>query len=259
MSNISNQNYFFIKISILLISLVCLNNFSLYAQESASSPSSVLRIGTMDLPPYGWKERGNEKKGIIFEMNEQIGVRSGLKFTNDILPFSRMLLLLEKGQLDLISSQAHSKSLKAGDKLAIQFKINVIAGTRKGAAIKTFEDLKGKSFIYHRSASYKQLNNYPKRISRVNSYEQILKMLKSQPLVDAGVFSEPAYYFWMKGLDFKVKDFGNVVMIETGKEQWIIVRKDMSKDLRAKLLIIVNEIYNEKMYDKLLLKYGKGH
>ena len=231
---------------------------SVFADDSPSMPETVLKIGTMDLPPYGWETIGGKKRGIIYEMNEQIGIRSGLKYTNQILPFSRMLMLLRKGEIDLVSSQAHKKSLNSGDKLSIQFKINVVAGTRKKSKIQSLNDLRNKHFIFHRSASYKQLDGFTEKISRVNSYEQILSMLKTQPLVDAGVFSEPAYYYWMKNLDYKESDFGKVVIIETGKEQWILVRKDMKSELRDKLSRVVNKIYLENLYEKLLFKYGKG-
>lgn len=218
----------------------------------------VLKIGTMDLPPYGWQDKAGPKYGIIYELNEEIGKRSGLSYSNQILPFKRMLALLKKGEIDIVSSQAHDASLSAGDKLAIQFDIDVIAGTRKSSKIKTFQDLKNKRFIYHRSASYKQLKNYPRSIVRVNSYEQSLSLLSKNRASDASVFSEPAYYYWMKQLGFTPKDFGNVILIEKAKKQWVFIRKDYPANKRKKIKRIVEQIYKENMYNQLLNKYGKG-
>lgn len=225
--------------------------------SSKSFASEVLKIGTMDLPPYGWQEKSGEKKGIIFELNEEIGKRSKMKYTNVILPFKRMLTLLQTGKIDLVSSQAHEESRKAGDKLAVQFDIDVIAGTRKSSQIRSFADLNGKRFIYHRSASYKQLEGFPKSITRVSSYEQSLSLLNRNRKSDAAVFSEPAYYYWMKELGLNKNDFGNVILIEANKKQWIFVRRSMSQALRVKLKKIVQDIYKENLYDKLLVKYGK--
>ena len=76
------------------------------AQQSAEEPT-ILKIGTMDLPPYGWKDSQHEKHGIIHELNQEIGIRSGFSFSNKILPHNRMYQMLKNGKLDLISSQAH--------------------------------------------------------------------------------------------------------------------------------------------------------
>lgn len=230
--------------------IVIFFNFSILA-------SDVLRIGTMDLPPYGWQDKAGKKHGIIYELNEEIGKRSGMKYSNIIVPFKRMLFLLETNKIDIVSSQAHDKSLQAGDKLAIQFDIDVIAGTKKTSNIRKFSDLKGRNFIYHRAASYRQLKGYPKVITRVNSYEQSVALLKKNRISEAAVFSEPAYYYWIKELGFKTTDFGKVILIEADKKQWVLVRKNMSKSKRIKLKKIVEGIYKENMYDRLLVKYGK--
>ncbi len=233
-------------------------SFIIFFTLQQSFASETLKIGTMDLPPYGWQNKEGKNQGIIYELNEEIGIRSGMKYTNTILPFNRMLKMLKNGKIDLISSQAHSASLTAGDKLSIQFLINVIAGTKKDSNIQTIQDFKNSRLIYHRSASYSQLKGLPSTIERVNDYKQIVKIIYSRKGIDGGIFSEPAYYFWMKNLGLSPKDFGNVIMIEKSKQQWILVRKNMPKQLREKLKTIVNEIYNEKMYEKLLIKYGKN-
>ncbi len=247
--------------SYFIICFLCISLNTFYAKSTQAQAlvksSDLLKIGTMELPPYGWKNSKEEKFGIIYEMNEQIGKRSGMKYSNEILPFNRMLQMLKKGEIDLISSQAHKASLAAGDKLAIQFSIDVIAGTRKGSLISQLSSFKNKHLLHHRSASYKQLKGLPKKISRVDSYKQMLRLISYRKTFDAGVFSEPAYYYWMKNLDLSPKDFGEVVLIEGGKEQWILVRKNMPEAMRIKLSKIVKKVYAEGLYDKLLKKYGK--
>lgn len=210
----------------------------------------------MDLPPYGWKSPDG-KRGLVYELNQEIGIRSGMKFTNTILPFKRMLHKLANGEIDLISSQAHEEALAAGEKLSVQFLINVIAGTKKDSQIEFINDFKGSSLVYHHAASYPQLEGVPQKIHRVNTYRQVVAMVHQREEIDGGVFSEPAYYYWMKDLELTPEDFGRTIIIEQAKKQWILVRKDMPVNLREKLKKIVNEIYNEKMYEKLLLKYGK--
>lgn len=231
---------------------ICFPTFNVRGE----SPT-MLKIGTMDLPPYGWEDKRGIKHGIIFEMNEEIGKRSKVSFENKIYPFKRMLKLLKSGKIDIISSQAHNDSMSSGDKLAVQFDIDVIAGTRKGSNLSSISSLKGKHLVYHRSASYKELKGLPKKITRVESYRQALGVLVKNREADAAVFSEPAYYYWMKDLGLTPSDFGNVILIEANKKQWIFVRRDFPLKLKAKLKIIVEEIYQEKVYQKLLIKYGK--
>nr|WP_320192605.1 transporter substrate-binding domain-containing protein [uncultured Desulfobacter sp.] len=227
------------------------------AQQSSEDPATVLKIGTMDLPPYGWKDSQNEIHGIIYELNQEIGIRSGFSFTNKILSHNRMYDMLKHGDVDLISSQAHQAALDAGDKLTIQFNINVIAATKKECGIQRIEDFKGKKLIYHHSASYLQLDRLPpQEICRVNSYRQSLRMLHDRGY-DGAIFSEPAYYYWMQDIGFTPNDFGKVIMIESNKEQWIFVRKELPQKIRIILKRIVENIYRENMYEDLLKKYGK--
>lgn len=224
----------------------------------ADEHKKIFRIGTMDLRPYGWEDLSGSKQGIIFEMNEEVGKRLKITYENRIYPFKRMLKLLREGKLDMISSQAHFESLSSGEKLTVQFDINVIAGTRKDAMINQIKDFKGKQMVYHRSASYIELAGVPKDIVYVNSYRQALSVLVKDRKASGAVFSEPAYYYWMKDLGLTKKDFGPVIMITQNKKQWVFVRKGLPEKLKRKLTKIVDDIYQEGLYSSLLNKYGKN-
>ncbi len=253
------------KQSYLRIYTVCICCFLIWASgitiadaQNSTDELTFIKIGTMDLPPYGWEDSHHKRYGIIYELNQEIGIRSGFLFTNVILPPNRMYYLLQRGEIDLISSQAHQAAQDAGDKLAIQFNINVIAATKKGSGIQKIEDFKGKNLIYHHSASYSQLEGLPQNIQRVKSYRQILELLYFRPLNDGAVFSEPAYYYWMQVMGRTPADFGKVIMIERDKEQWIFVRKGLPQKIRIILKQIVEDIYRENLYEELLKKYGKN-
>ena len=242
---------------------ICLCLFAIWASgvsvteaQERTGKATLLKIGTMDLPPYGWQDSKLEKHGIIYELNQEIGTRTGFMFTNEILPHYRMYDLLKSGKLDLISSQAHEAAEDAGDRLAVQFNINIVAATQKGSGIQKIEDLRGKRLIYHYSASYPQLDGLPEDIHRVKGYRQMLRMLHSRPY-DGAVFSEPAYYYWMQDLGFTPDDFGNVIVIEGNKKHWTYVRKGLPQKIRSVLKRVVEEIYQEDRYRELLIKYGK--
>jgi ABC-type amino acid transport substrate-binding protein len=216
----------------------------------------TLRIATMKLPPYGWIDKDQKRHGLVFDISQEIGIRSGLTFTNKILPFNRMLSMLKNGKIDILSSQPHPKALDAGEKLGIIFKINVIAATKKNSRISKIEDFKGKELIYHLGSSYQQLEGLPKKIHRVTSYRQSLEMLHTRESIDGAVFSEPAYYYYMQQIGLTSNDFGKVIYIERDKEQWIFVRRGIPLGIKAKLKRVVEEIYQENMWEQLLKKYG---
>jgi len=232
--------------------------FSLLAsQENQSDSNDVLKIGTMALIPYGWKDINDKKYGVIYELNHEIGLRLGIPFTNEIYPFKRMLKMLNNGDLDIISSQAHQEAMNSGEKLAIQHDVVVMAGTRKGSKIQSIEDLRDKNVIYHLSSSYKKLAAIPHSITRVNNYKESVMTLYRNKDVDAAVFSEPAYYYWLKELGLTSEDFGNVVVISPQKKQWVFVRRDLPDRLKSDVKRVVAKIYKENVYNDLLFKYGK--
>lgn len=241
----------------LLALAACFLGSTLLLAQNTSESVTSLKLVTMDLPPYGWVDEQGKPHGIIYELTEEIGKRSGIPYTHKIRPFSRMLLELKYGKVDLLSSQAHQRSLDAGDKLEVQFLIDVIAGTKKESGIAKIQDFQGKNMIYHNAAFYPQLDGLPEKISYVKGYKQVLNMLHQRPSLHGGVFSEPAYYYWMQDIGLSPSDFGEVIVIEAAKPQWVFVRKDLPNKLRLKLKKIVQDIYEEGMYESLLKKYGK--
>ena len=235
--------------------MVWLQAVSLAEVQSSDREITTLRIASQDLPPYGWKDAQGKKHGVIYDMNQEIGIRSGLPFTNEILPLSRILMMLKNGKIDLLSSQAHQPALDSGDLLTVQFKVNVIAVTRKGSEIRSIKDFRDKDLIYHHSASYSQTEGLPKKNYRVKSYRQAVQMLYARPKVDGAIFSEPAFYYWMRDLELRREDFGRIIMIEPDKKQWILVRQGMPQKTRESLKKIIEEIYREDLFEKLLYKY----
>lgn len=242
---------------LVVLSLLIPLLFSVSIKANPSHSVGTLKIGTMSLAPYGWQDKEGQGHGIIYELNQEIGLRLNIPFTNKIYPFKRMLKLLDSGQLDLISSQAHRDTLKSGEKLAIQHSIDVIAVAKKGSNIQYLTDLKGKNLIYHLSSSYQELEGFPNSITRTNNYRQSLLALHKGVDQDAAVFSEPAYYYWRKELGLTDRDFGNVVLITSNKYQWIFVRRGLADSLKKDIKKVVSEIYQQNLYQDLLLKYGK--
>lgn len=219
---------------------------------AVAADMQTLRIGTQLLPPYGAVDGRGHKWGLLYELNQKLGKRSGMAFSNELYPYPRMIEMLACGKLDAISSQPHDLALAAGDKLAVQFEIDVIAVPRKGAGVKTLEDFRDREVVYHQGAAYAELDALPAAIHRVSDYSSVLKMLFRWENLAGGVFSEPAYYYHLHELGLSPKDFGAAIMVSPGRKQWVFVRKDMPAAMRERLAKAVNEIHAEGMYQRLL-------
>ncbi|NND48665.1 MAG: transporter substrate-binding domain-containing protein [Rhizobiales bacterium] len=222
---------------------------------AADTPPDTLRIGSMLLPPWGQTDNQGRNSGVIYELNEEIGRRSGLHFTNEILPFGRMIENLKQGRLDLVSSQAHWSARAAGDRLGVQFTIDVMVAVRKNSGIETIEDLQGKDLVYHHAASYPQLEGLSRSIFRVNSYEQSVRMLIRRPEFDGIVLTAPSFRYWTRQLGRQPSEF-KTIPLEINKKQWILVAKDMPQETRTKIKRAVDEIYQSDLYERLLDKHN---
>jgi ABC-type amino acid transport substrate-binding protein len=222
----------------------------------AAATPGRLRIGTMELPPYGWIDEQGRRRGAYFELGEMIGTRAGLPYENEIMPFGRMLQSLKDGRVDLASSQAHQQALDAGEPLAVIHTINVVAATRKGSGIRTLGDLKGKTIVLHRGASYKQLDGLPGSVEVVDSYEQALRMVHARAGIDAAVFSEPAYWYLLQKLGLRSDDFGRLLTLEVNKEQWIFVRHGLDESLKSRLRSVVDQLREQAAFEKIIRAFG---
>lgn len=243
---------------LLIIWAICIPAFlSTTASITFAEAPYTLRIGTMDLAPYGGTHPNGKKFGIVYQLHQEIGKRSGLAFTNEIYPFPRMVDMLKHGELDLLTAQPHTSTLDAGDQLIVQNKINLIAGTTKDSGLKSIEDLKGKHFIYILHASYPSLKDIPGNIYRVNNYKIMLKMLHDRTANEVGVFSEPAYYHWMNTMGFSPNEFGQAIKVAQ-REDWVFVRKDLPNAVREKLIKAVESMHRDKFYEKLFEKFKRG-
>ncbi|ASJ95932.1 type 2 periplasmic-binding domain-containing protein [Shewanella marisflavi] len=63
---------------------------------------SQLRVGIIDVKPWGYEESG-VIRGTQIDRYRELEKESGLKFTYILLPLKRALFMLEKGQIDILS------------------------------------------------------------------------------------------------------------------------------------------------------------
>ena len=225
---------------------------------TAFAMQPYIRLGSMELPPYGWKTATGERCGIVYQLNEVIAQRYGARYTNEIIPFARQYQMLRSKQIDLISSQPHEDAIAAGEKLAVIHTNNIIAVAKRDSGIHSFADLNGKAVLYHSGASYPKLDKIVGSIHFVPNYQTSLNMLFKAKGVDAAVFSEPAYYYWLNKLGHNPNAFSAPLLVESSRPQWIFVNRQLPDPVKTKLRSVIQSIEDEDLYTQMvdLLKQG---
>jgi ABC-type amino acid transport substrate-binding protein len=71
-----------------------------------------LRIGTIDVPPYGMMDNEGATDGVLYQLGSRIAQRTGLPYNNLLYPTGRVYAMLTHRQLDLaISSRSLDRDL----------------------------------------------------------------------------------------------------------------------------------------------------
>ncbi len=77
-----------------------------------------------------------------------------------------------------------------------------------------------------------------------------------QPALDAGIITEPAFYYWARDLKLDPsKDFGDIIVIEDNEPQRIFVRRNLPEDIKKRIKEATMRLYQEKAFDRLKNKY----
>lgn len=93
----------------LLRLLCCLSCLAAFAAQPAAKP---LRIGTLDIPPFGLRDENGRPQGAFFGLGQQIAKLAGVKADNQLLPTARLYAMLQRRQLDLtISSRSLDRDM----------------------------------------------------------------------------------------------------------------------------------------------------
>lgn len=124
--------------SALTLCLFLSNTSVVHAEEQP------LNIATIPLPPWGFVEAPLGSQGICYEWANAIAERMGRKYTNRIMPMSRLFKALEYGRIDfsIFLRTPFSESIAVPiANVGIPFRTVILP--KKDLSIKSFEDLNG--------------------------------------------------------------------------------------------------------------------
>jgi ABC-type amino acid transport substrate-binding protein len=236
--------------------IICLAALLAPLHSVAETAEEKLRIGVLDLKPYGWEENG-VKGGIVYDLLHELAVRTQLDYSIEVIPFARTIDMLASGDIDLIISQPHAATLKAGEQLAVMNQINVVVVTRKGAAITERDGLKNKRLLCIVNSSYPELVGLTRNINHVRNYKIMLQTIAERPPIAGGVFSEPAFYYWTNQLGYKPVDFGNIILLAR-RDDWIFVRKGLADSIKEKVRHAVDTMHQDRVYERIMENFKQA-
>lgn len=223
-----------------------------------------LKIGTLDLPPYAWLDEKQQKHGITYELNEEIGKRSGLRYSNQIVPAARLLESMVHGETHFVLALEKAGQLAGAEKLALAYQLKFILVTKKNSGIRSLSELNGKTVLVPRMIRGMQggMQEYlpslaPLQVDYVDvtHYDQTLKMLEQRKGVVAAVISETAFNFEMGQLGLTSDSFGYVLPLEERAGLWAFVQPTLPAPVKDRLRQVVEEVWREKLYYQIREKY----
>lgn len=223
-----------------------------------------LQIGTLELPPFGWVDPERGSRGITYDLNQEIGRRSGLPYRNQVAPAARLLESMVHGRTHFVLALENAGKMAGAEKLALAYQINFIVVTKRGSGIKTLEQLNGRRVIFPRMIRGVQggMQTYLPELAGlqikpvdVNQYEQTLRMLQRRKSIHAAVISEPAYHFELDQLGLTPGDFGRVLPLRERAGLWAFVQPDLPQHVKERLTGAVQSVREENLFRQIAERY----
>lgn len=175
-----------------------------------------LRIVTLNLPPYGYIEKGVDK-GLCYEMANALAQEAGFEPDNKIVPLARGIADIAEGRADIIIMFPNPKIEANANNLGLILSMEtVIIG--KAGGLRTLRDIRGKTVATIRGALYDD------RVSKKNgvvlyptaSYSQSLKMLLSGR-VDAVIGPKLGLYYVARKMKIPKQALDNPLVLASAR------------------------------------------
>lgn len=203
-----------------------------------------------------WAVASDGSKGVIPRFYELLAKNSGLDIQVDIVPYKRMLVMLDSGDGDIAIFFKSRKSVKVADPLVLLTTLNTVVFPRRGLQLTRYEDLsnltigvKGGVAIQPRFDEDRQL-----RKKQFNSYYQAAQLLMHDR-VDAVTGSEGSlrYNFAKTGY---VPDPNDKALALFSREVWLQTSKahSLAPDIVTRLATETEQLASSDRYRHILDK-----
>lgn len=201
-----------------------------------------LVIATIDLPPYGFLERGIPM-GLTYELANAIAIEAGYVPDNSVVPFESALRAVADGEVDMVimfpNSTLDAHAINMGLILPIE---NVILG-RADSRFRTFNDVRGKRVARVRGAEYDRRLSTKGGLAiiPVNNYAEGLKLLMART-VDAVAGPKPGLMYEARKQKIPPLALGTPLVLSVGQGSVFLSEKRATPELKTRIAKAIRTI-----------------
>ncbi|MEH6459047.1 substrate-binding periplasmic protein [Chitinimonas sp. JJ19] len=158
------------RFRLLLISLL----FTVTALAQAAS----LRLGTLDVTPYGYLGADKQADGAFYQLTNRVAERAGLPYQNTLYPTARLYAMLQRRQIDLAISSLKLDEQMGLIKLGTISQLEGVILYRAQLPLKPRQLEEFKPYLIGRlNGTCPLLQRKGHRLYEVSDYRQAMRML----------------------------------------------------------------------------------
>ncbi|WP_286267135.1 substrate-binding periplasmic protein [Thalassotalea atypica] len=235
---------------IILGYLLLVHNTLIYAEERKE-----VKVATIKFTNVGMIENGYVK-GLFYDIANLIIMEAGYRPNNHVVPYSRVLKLLQHGDIDF-SIMYSNKEVESYAKqlVSIMHFDNIIVGL-PGVNYQQLNDLEGQVVISIRNAVFGEefSSNDKVKIYTVGNYQQALQMLLSKR-ADAIIGAKNSIYWTLNDLGLSRNVLGKPLLVNSKSAYIQFSYLSKKPEIKEKLKLAAEKLKHQGVFEALKLKY----
>jgi polar amino acid transport system substrate-binding protein len=223
------------------------------------SQAQTLKIATIGVSPFGIIEPNGAESGLFYEIANKIAEEAGLPHENKVLPYRRVMLMIESGDADMTIAFLNDGLKKNAVQIAPVIRVQNIAIGRAGTEINSITDLRGKNVTSIRDANYDdRVTNDPQIFkTATDNIEQNLSMLLAGR-VDATIGVKDSLFYELRKMGHRTNELGKpYVLVERDLVLHLSRRHADDATIKA-LTAALKRLKEKKVIQKITEKYFPG-
>lgn len=226
------------------------------ALPARSSEPAVLRMITLNLPPFGMFDAQGHPTGISPDLAALLTRESGITLESVMVPYPRAMAMMASGEGDLLISIPNSHLAALVRPLAHVFNGEVVVIGRPGLRLSSLDDLRGKVVGHIRGAEYLPAfdNDSAIRKHETISYQQSVQMLL-ESRYDAMIGFRPAILYALRSLGKPRSALGPALRVDEREVVLYMSRKAARQELAEPLAHAMNALRERGAVKAVLERY----
>jgi ABC-type amino acid transport substrate-binding protein len=208
------------------------------------------------IEPFGFKNQAGEVSGITSDIIKAIENKSGIKIDQTLLPYKRMLVFLETGEIDFAIFFRSKLSETITESIIPLYELRTVVVGRKGSKISTYNDIYKLKLATPLGVQYKPQfdDDTQLKITNVNDYDSAISMLQRN-YVDAVISPEKILHYQLKKMGIKKEILGEPYVLTTNTAWLQFSKKSRNKPAIATLKSSIEALKKDNTIDQILDSY----